>query len=92
MLSSSTQHYHVWVVPMARARHWLKYILIGREPIHYGEDTLPRVFYITIVSPEITYVCQECVVHLEKRCEMGYLPIELYTLRFGETEGKVQFF
>lgn len=59
--------YHVWVVPVSRAGHWLQNVLMVHKPVQDGEHTAPGVLDVVIVAPEVTDLCQLTVVHLGVR-------------------------
>lgn len=50
---------------MARSGRGLKYILIIKEPIGDRQNTVPRVLDISIVTPQVTDLTQQSVIHLK---------------------------
>lgn len=59
--------YHVWVVPVSRARHWLQNVLMVHKPVQDGQHTAPGVLDVVIVAPQVADLCQLTVVHLGVR-------------------------
>lgn len=57
--------YHVWVVPVPRACHWLQDVLVVHEPVQDGEHAPPGVLDVVVVAPEVAGVRQQTVVHLD---------------------------
>lgn len=66
-MSPLSVNYHVWVIPVPRASHWLQNILVSHKPVQDRQHVLPGVLDVVIVTPKVADVGQQSVVHLDIR-------------------------
>lgn len=72
-MESLTKTDHVRVIPPAGSSCRLQDVLVVEEPISNAQHTIPRVLYVTIVTPQVTDLSQLGVVHLRNKCRRGQL-------------------
>lgn len=56
---------HIWVIPMARTSVLLEYILVISVYVDNCQHTIPAVFYVMSVSPQVAVLCYDTVDWLE---------------------------